>query len=491
MNTRCKCTARAERYLRYGLQLVPNKIAIDCLRAVDEDFVYYNNRAIFSEWNILAQVIFLRGEVHRNQGPNGYETNFACSNNFLNSGKRKASDAEEQPLKKRARIDSTLTDQIADHLHQLRRPGNKTSYDYLAEATLENGKHHVRKAYHLLLQCLMANPFNYDAYLQMIKSYSVVNRNLRLMQCFQLCIHYVTVEMGCIREDMLLYDDTAQLQSELDLATSFYHTYRAILLEYRANFEVRSPGIGRAIFEEIRKSMETDVPCPTPFLNASVMLLFSPHGDIQQRLRRAIELQMRAIEKCGTPYRDLNHRSFAHCGLASAYVQLGDREQALKHLNEALIITPHFFRARQQRCQILLEMNRLHEALQDCDAMLEIEPDNNPDLSKVYYQRSVILAQLDDTKRSFEALEIAMALDPDNISPHVSLLELGQTDDDGEWFRQFIEKHVDIEKMTSPERIEVLLNLLVENFRHYGMSEQAQEWDEKLSNHSRSFFRID
>jgi tetratricopeptide (TPR) repeat protein len=479
---------RAERYLRYGVQLLPNSTAIDFLLAITNDDTFNENKILFEEWMVLGQLEFLRAEYNIKHD---VTCEYATTNLTFN-GKRKAH--HQLSRNKRARVSEEidLEHLITSMLQKLRRPNNKTSHDYLVEANSENGMHHARTGSKLLAKSLNANPFNYDAYLQMVKSYSVAGQNLPLMHCFQLCIHFATVEMECLKQDMKLYDDIHVLQKELANANSYYHTFRAILLEYRANFELRSEKLGRSIVEEIRLSMEGDVDCPTPYINAAIMLMFSPSDDTQLQLRRVIELQQRAISKCGLPFKQLNHRSFAHCGLASTYQQIGDREEALNQLNIAVDLTPNFFRARQQRCQLLTMLGRLEEALEDCKVMIEINPDNKQDRSKVYYQLSVILAQLDQTEQSFVALEKAMELDPDNILPHTSLLELGpQSDDDGEWFLQFVSNHVHIERMTSPERIQVLLELLCDNFRHYGMAEKLSEWENKLNIHSKSFFRID
>ncbi len=102
---------------------------------------------------------------------------------------------------------------------------------------------------------------------------------------------------------------------------------------------------------------------------------------------------------------------------ALMYAQTLEYENALKDINDAIIIEPNEVNLYLSKGVCYEKMGLNTDALLNYNKCIEI----NPNISNVYYNRSIIYYQMDLVKLAFDDLQFAIKLDPDNIDAIVNL----------------------------------------------------------------------
>jgi protein O-GlcNAc transferase len=90
-------------------------------------------------------------------------------------------------------------------------------------------------------------------------------------------------------------------------------------------------------------------------------------------------------------------------------LELGNYEEALEYLNQAISINPGNFKGHNNRGNALQGLNRLEHALISYDFAIEIKPD----YAEAYYNRGVVLKKLRHYEKALASHESAINIKPD------------------------------------------------------------------------------
>jgi serine/threonine-protein kinase len=129
----------------------------------------------------------------------------------------------------------------------------------------------------------------------------------------------------------------------------------------------------------------------------------------------------------------------AHCNLALALLEAGQRESALLEVREAARLEPDSAPDRHNLGIVLIELGRFDEAAKEFHRAIELDPDN----AAWFASLGICLARQNKHREAVELYRKAIALDPTYFNAHYSLraelIELGQMNDACKAWRRSLE----------------------------------------------------
>lgn len=104
------------------------------------------------------------------------------------------------------------------------------------------------------------------------------------------------------------------------------------------------------------------------------------------------------------------HRPQALRELADLYLERGRTEEALSHLDEAILETPRDVDLHLKRAEVLAEVGRLADALDACEGVTDLDADS----ARAWALKGALEARLDLRGKAMVSLEQALELHPDD-----------------------------------------------------------------------------
>jgi protein O-mannosyl-transferase len=130
------------------------------------------------------------------------------------------------------------------------------------------------------------------------------------------------------------------------------------------------------------------------------------------------------------------NNAVAHCLLGAALEERGQIDEAIKHLREAIHLSPRYADAYNNLGVALDRKGQIDEAIKQLMEALRLRPD----YADAYYNLGVALAQKGQTDEAIRQYRQSLRLDPNNEQAHSSLgRALGQKGETDEAIRHFQE----------------------------------------------------